>query len=228
VWPCIACGAADNGTLKNISPKLKQFLTDHPVASLSLTQISSEAFGNRKFAIYYFYNEDESVARSFHYYPNSTSVTIVIRENQPACDEYICLLFEILNSEGEPRFQQLLGMAKKGTISRVDYATEVLKQEFISVKRTRDMIATFGLSPKEIEESYYYDKFVRCPNDFTSFLSYRLKTSSDRDALRAYERYYDTQKQYHDPLNEKSESTNASPTTPETAVKIKVNSTSQP
>jgi TPR repeat protein len=32
-WSCISCWAQDSSALKNISPKLKQFLADHPVAS---------------------------------------------------------------------------------------------------------------------------------------------------------------------------------------------------
>jgi hypothetical protein len=208
-WPSISCWAQDNNAFKNFSPKLKQFLVGHPLASTALTNVLSEAFGKRKLGIYYFYCDDESVARAAHYYPNPTAVTIIIRENQLPCDECICLLFEVLNSEGEPRFQQLVGMAKTGTISRVDYATEVLKQEFKAVKKTRDLIATFGLSEKEIAGSDYYDHFIHCPDDFDSFLSYRLKASPNQDPLKGYEQYYDLQKQYYDSLNKKNEASSA-------------------
>lgn len=199
-WPCISCWAQDNGVLKNISPKLKQFLADHPVASASLTHALSEAFGNRNLGLYYFYSDDESVARAAHYYPNPSSVTIIVRENQLPCDEFICLLFEILNSEGEQRFQQLVEMAKAGSISRVDYATECLKQEFIAAKKIRDLIATFGLSQKEIAESWSYNRLIQCPDDFDAFLPYLHKVSPNRHAFEDYERYYDLQKQYYDSL----------------------------
>jgi hypothetical protein len=199
-WPCMSCWAQDKSAFITLSPKLKQFLADHPVAAASLSHALSEAFGNRKLVFYYFYSDDESVARAAHYYPNPTSVTIIVRENQLPCDECICLLFEVLNSEGEPRFQQLVGMAKAGTISRVDYATEVLKQEFIAGKKTRDLILKFGLSQQEIAESYCYNRLVQCPDNFDASLSYTLKVSPNRHAFEDYERYYDLQKQYYDSL----------------------------
>jgi hypothetical protein len=191
-WPCISCGAQNNRAFINLSPKLKQFLADHPVASESLSHALSEAFGNRKLVFYYFYQDDESVARSAHYYPNPTSVTIIVRENQLPCDECICLLFEVLNSEGEPRFKQLVEMAKTGTISRADYAKEVLKQELIANKKTRDLIIKFGLSQKEITESYFYNRLVQSPDDFDTFLLYLRKVSPNRHAFEDYERYYDS------------------------------------
>jgi len=208
-WPCISCWAQDNSAFINLSPKLKQFLANHPAASKSLSNALSEAFGNRKLVFYYFYSDDESVARAAHYYPNPTQVTIIVQENQLPCDECFCLLFEILNSEGEPRFQQLVEMAKMGTISRVDYAKEVLKQEFIAGKKTRDLILKFGLSQKEIAESYFYNRYLQSPDDFDAFLSYRLKVSPNRDPIKDYERYYDLQKQYYDSLTKMSHAENS-------------------
>jgi hypothetical protein len=209
-WPCISCWAQGySATLKGLSPKLNQFLSDHPVASASLSKALSEAFGSRNLGLYYFYTDDESVARASHYYRNSTSVTIIVRENQLPSDECICLIFEILNSEGEPRFQQLVEMAKAGSISRVDYATEVLKQEFKATKKTRDLIATFEFSQKEIAESWSYNRLIQCPDDFNAFLPYLHKVSPNRHTFEDYERYYDLQKQYYDSLAKTPHSANA-------------------
>jgi len=209
-WASISCWAQGySAALKGLSPKLKQFMADHPAASASLSKALSEAFGNRHLELYYFYSDDESVARAEHYYPNPTSVTIVVRENQLPCDECICLLFEVLNSEGEPRFQQLGAMAKAGTISKVEYATEVLRQEFQATKKTRDLIATFGLGQDEIAESWSYNRFIQCPDDFAAFLPYLRKVSPNRHAFEDYERYYDLQKQYYDSQAKTSPAANA-------------------
>jgi hypothetical protein len=208
-WPFTSCRAQDNSSFLHLSPKLKQFLADHPVASESLAHALSEAFGNRKLVFYYFYSDDESVATAAHYYPNPKQVTIIVQENQLPCDECICLLFEILNSEGEPRFQQLGEMAKTGAISREDYAKEILKQEFIAEKKTRDLMLKFGLSQKEIAESYFYNRMVQCPDDFDSFLPYLRKVSPKRHTLEDYEHYYDLQKQYYDSQSKASHTPNA-------------------
>jgi len=188
----LPCKAQENIALTHISPKLKTFLTDHPAASKALSSELFLAFGSRLLTIYYFYTDDKSSPSAEHYYPKATSVVITVKENQQPSDECICLLFEMINSEGEPRFQQLSAMARAGTISRETYATEILRQEFVALKKMRSLIPTFQMNSNEIKESDYYGTIMSCPDDFTQFLIYRLKVNPNRDSLLEYEHWYDS------------------------------------
>ena len=62
-------------------------------------------------------------------------VLITIRENQQPADEFICLIFEALNSEGEKHFQEIIKRAEPGILSRTNFASEILKVEFEAVKK---------------------------------------------------------------------------------------------
>jgi hypothetical protein len=99
-------------------------------------------------------------------------------------------------------------MAKEGTISRVDYATEVMKQEFSAEKKLKNIIPTFGLTPQEVADSYFYNRCIQCPDDFDAFLVYVRKVSPQRDAFKDYENYYDRQKAYYDSLKKTSTGAN--------------------
>jgi hypothetical protein len=193
---CVSSWAQQTNVLNSnysVSPKLRQFIIDHPGASKMLTKALSEAFSNRTVQLYYFYSDDESIPRAYHYYPSESVVGICIRENQQPVDEFITFLFEVLNSEGEKHFQEIIQKAKSGTISKTNFATEILKVEFEAVKRTRDLIGNLKLNKKEISESDYYNRFVECPNKFEAFLSYTKKVSlhGDRDSIKDYETQYD-------------------------------------
>jgi hypothetical protein len=119
-------------------------------------------------------------------------VGIAIRENQQSSDEFICLLFEVLNSEGEKRFQEIYQKAKDGTLSKTNFVNEILKVEFEAVKRTRELIRGLNLNKKEISESYFYNRYIECPNKFEDFLSYKKKASPQRDQIKEYEMQYDS------------------------------------
>ena len=174
-----------------VSPKLGQFITAHPEASLMISNVGSEVFQNRKIQIYYFYTDDDSVPRAFHYYHDESTVDIVIRENQQPSDECICLIFEMLNSEGEKRFLKLEEEAKSGTVTKADFVKGVMQQEFQAGKKMRALLGNLRLSKKEIAESYSYNRILHCPNDFEEFLSYTKKVSPNRDQVKEYEREYD-------------------------------------
>ncbi|HTA94662.1 MAG TPA: hypothetical protein VK769_00915 [Verrucomicrobiae bacterium] len=192
---CVSSWAQQTNILSSnysVSPKLRQFITDHSTASKLLTNALSEAFSNRTVQLYYFYTDDESTARAFHYYPDESVVGIVIRENQQPPDEFICLLFEVLNSEGEKRFQEIYQKAKDGTLSKGDFVNAVSKVEFEAIKRTRDLIHDLNLNKKEISESYYYNRLIQCPDKFEDFLSYKKKVSPQRDQVKEYEMDYDS------------------------------------
>src|SRR5262245_13438390 len=130
----ISCPAEEAGVPKMASPKLKRFLADHPAASQSLAGAISESFSNRTMMLYYFYSDDETQPRVFHKYPEQSVVLVVVRENQEPCDEFICLIFEILNSQDEKSFKDLSEQAKSGAISKADFSSAAMRQEFLVVK----------------------------------------------------------------------------------------------
>src|SRR5262249_55874707 len=147
---------------------------------------------NRTIQIYYFYTEDASVPRASHICADEALLRISIRENQQASDECICLMFEILNSEGDDRFKKLSEQAMKGTKSKSYFVKEVMRQEFYAVKKTQALLGHFGLSKSEISESYYYNRFIQSPDDFEEYLSYKKEVSPDRDQEKEYGQLYDS------------------------------------
>ena len=211
VFLCISSPAQVTNIVSIVSPKLRQFLADHSTASKSLSSAFSEAFPTRTVQIYYFYSDDESVARASHYYPDKSVVGILIRENQQPCDECLCLIFEVLNSEGEARFEQLADQAKAWTISRADFVKEIMRQEFQAVKKTQALMGNFKLSPKEITDSYYYNLFIKCPSDFEDFLVYKKKGQVHRDQTKEYEQLYNSLRQTPSRPTRTPESTSGMP-----------------
>jgi hypothetical protein len=191
VLSCISLRAQGTNIYSMMSPKLRQFLAGHPEVSSSLSKVLSDAFSNRTVFLYYFYTDDKSVARASHYYPNESSVGIAIQENQQPSDQCICLIFEMLNSEGEKRFYELTEEAQTGSISRADFARGMLRQEFQAVKKMQKLLRDFKLSKTEIAESHYYKAFIGCPNTFEAFLNYSTSAVSERDAIKDYEQEYD-------------------------------------
>ncbi len=176
----------------SFSPKLTQFLLNHPAASLALSNVIGEVSSTRTVQIYYFYTLDESAPKARHHYlGDSSTVGIFVRENQPACDECISILFEVLNSKGEKRFRELFGLAKSGGISKERFVREILRQEFQAVTEARKLIRGFGLKKKEVAESTSYSYFTQAPEEFESFLAYSRKLSHVGDQ-KTYEQLYET------------------------------------
>lgn len=193
---CLLCRAGGTNIFSVMSPDLRQFLATHPGASESLSNTLSEAFAGRSIQLYYFYSDDQNVARAFHYYPDASSVGIVIQENQQPSDQSICLIFEMLNSEGEKQFQALSEQAQAGTISKTNFVIGILRQEFEAVQRMKALLPHFKLSKLEMAKSHYYMLYLDCPNTFDGFLSYSKHLWSSgkyvSDRIVYYEQQYDS------------------------------------
>ena len=183
--------AQKSNILGSVSPKLRQFLTAHPEASLALSNAPSEAFHNRAVQLYYMYSDDESIARAFHYYPDETSVGIVIRENQQPCDECICLIYETLNSLGEKQFQELAERAKSGTVTKADFVKGIFQQEFPVEMKMQKIVGSFRITNKEKNESYFYNRLMQEPNGFEKAMAYKKKAAPKQELIKFYEREYD-------------------------------------
>jgi hypothetical protein len=195
---CLSASGQQSNFQRMFSPKLRQFVASHPAAMHIITNAVSEAFSNRTAQLYYFYSEDASVPRASHYYPSEAAVGIMLRENQPPIDEYLCLLFEVVNSESEERFRAIYQKAQSGDISRRDFPRAILKEEFKAAIRTRDLIKQLKLDAKEVAESEECQHFLGCPTKFEDFLDYSQKISSpERDAIKEYEAVYDSLRNSH-------------------------------
>ena len=190
-WPCPFYWGQDTNIVNMASLQLRKFLVDHPGATTSLSNAVLEAFAGRTVQLVYFHTDDESIPRASHQFPTESSVVIFIRENQEPCDEYICLIYEVLNAEGDQRFAELAKQATAGTISRTNFVRGIMRQEFPAVKRLQGLLDSFKLSEPEKSASYFFSKIIRCPDDFESYVTYR-PPGVTRDQFKEYERLYDS------------------------------------
>lgn len=173
------------------SPKLTEFLIQHPVVSKALSNAVAEISSNRVPQIYYFYTTDETVSKSHHrYLGDSNVVGIFVRENQTPCDECISILFEAINVKGEKQFKALFDGASTGSISKDEFVRKLIRKEFDAVKETKKIIKAFDLAKTEIAQSQCYNYFSQCPDDFDGFSSYSKKISQNHYQLE-YERLYE-------------------------------------
>jgi hypothetical protein len=176
------------------SPKLRQFLSDHPLAAKTLTNTISKVFSNRTVDLFYFYDDDDHTKPpAYHYYPHkpgNAEVIICVRENQAPLDEYLCLLFESLNSRSEANFVKLTQEAREGKISRDAFAREILRSEFTASLDTRTAMMNLNLDKSDTIGSYYYKRVLNSPGKFDDFLLY-IKKDSKRDVFKEYQEKYD-------------------------------------
>jgi len=188
---CLGSAAQQASILNSVSPKLRQFLSETPRAFASLTNCMAEAFSNRTVQLYYFYSDDEKRARASHYYPYESVVGILIRENQEPVDEFICLVFEAINSTGQERFIGVFTKAQSGQVSKEEFTREMEKIEFVAIKRAREVLRAIKLSSKQVDKSYYYKRLIDCPDDFDDFIAYSKKVSPHRDTTAEWAAKYD-------------------------------------
>lgn len=189
------CRGQESALISTVSPKLKQFLEQQPAASQMLTNALHEAFSARAARLYYFYSDSDSSARAFHYYPADSQVVFAVRENQQPLDEFICLIFEVLNSEEEKHFAQLCDGARSGDLSKEAFAQAVLEREFDAYKRTRDLLRKLKVTKRTSAKSYFYGRLTQSPDRFEDFARYLKKVSPERDPIREYESQYDSLRQ---------------------------------
>jgi len=199
LWVLLCWRSSGHGSdvYSTFFPKLKEYLAANPAALKALTNSFSEVFASKTVRVFYFYDndEDEAEARAFHTYPEASVVWIAVRENQESCDQFITLFFEVMNAKNEDKFRKLFRDAHAKSVSKDEFARQILRAEFDAVKRTRDVLRTLNLSEKDRAESYYYNRFDQCPNKFEDFLAYAKRVSPGRDVLKEYEAKYDALRQ---------------------------------
>jgi len=110
---------------------------------------------------------------------------------QEPLDEFICLLFEIINSTNEKHFMELAAKAQAGEISKEDFVRGIDGIEFMAMKRTRDLLRGIKFAKTDTANSYNYKRLSETPDNFDDFLLYRKKVSPHRDARKEYEAKYD-------------------------------------
>jgi hypothetical protein len=176
---------------QGLSPKLSQFLLEHPSALSALSNALWEAQLSRPVHVYYFYANQQAHLPAMHrYLDGASTLGVFVQENQPACDEGIDILFEVLNSKGEKRFKELWDKAESRAISKEDYVKEILREEFKAVVATRKVIVNFNLSEKEVAGSQNYKWFMESPTDFEKFLVHR-KQAGHAQGDNYYREQYD-------------------------------------
>jgi hypothetical protein len=155
--------------------------------------VFSEAFAKRRVQISYFYTDDDSIPKAGHYYPNESAVGITVRENQEPLDEFVCIVFEAINSENEKPFQEIVQQAQQGLISRERFARDILRLEFNAVLKTRDLLKRLKLNVGDMSTLYLYKHMMECPDTFDEFLTYTkaISPNHQRDPLEEYEKQYD-------------------------------------
>jgi hypothetical protein len=206
---CVSSWAQSNNIVNEASPNLKKFLLNDPEAAKVFTNAIVNAFSNKTVQLFYFYSNDESQARAYHFYPNqvdSPDVMLCIRENQTPLDEFITTLFETLNTQKETAFTELSQNAYYGNITKEQFAKGVLRNEFEATKSIRSILLTLKFGTKEINDSHYYGRFIECPTNFDDFLAYSKKVSQDRDVMKEYELKYDSLRKMYNDSNSASNS----------------------
>ncbi len=187
---CLTVSAERTDFLTLVSPTLRNFLVAHPSALEALTH--NETFTKRTLQLYYFYTDDESKPKASHDFISQSEAVFYIRENQKPPDEFLCLIYEFVNSENDEHFQELVHMARSGGITREAFVKEILEAEFKATKKIRDMLANFRFTKREISESDYYKKFKNSPDDYDEFIAYSQRlVSPHRDIVKEYEMKYD-------------------------------------
>jgi hypothetical protein len=189
VWCLLA--RADQSYIQNMSPKLREFLGDHPPAYRLLTNTISQCVSNRTMQIYYFYTDNESEARAAHYYPAEGVIGITIRENQEQLDEYVCLVFELLNSGNEKLFEELFNKAETGAISKSEFVREFRLAEFKVMLQVKQLLGGIKTSRREVNKSYYYKRIQGCPDEFEQYLVFTKQISPNRNRTKELEMKYD-------------------------------------
>jgi hypothetical protein len=174
-----------------LSPKLREFLGAHPLAAKELDQVITEDFAHRSVQVYYFYTDDETAARAFHYCPTTNAVVFCVRENQNQVDEFLCILFEMLNTKKDPEFRMLQNMVRLRGISRTNYARDMIKVEFATLQEEKTIINNLHFSNPEIAQSATYRHFMDSPSKFDDFLA-NSKKLANRDVVKQYEDQYDS------------------------------------
>lgn len=198
---CYADTAASANDLHLMcSPKLRKLLEEHESAAQSLSNAVAEAFSHRSLRLYYMYSTDEAAPPASHYYPDQGVVAILLVENQEPIDEFITLLYEVINSKGEKRFKELCDRAITGDISRTNFAYEVLRMEFKAAKETRDVLRSVSFNKSEISKSHQYTRLALCPDDYVEYLAYTEKLGfPKRDPIAEEELKYDSLRRYVQP-----------------------------
>ena len=191
---CCSSFAQETNILNAVSPKLKKLLITNPAACAALTNSFAAATAKGSLCLLYFYSENNKAPRAFHYYPHSVGmaeIVLCVRENQHPWDEFIAIMFELLNSKNEDRFEQLGDRARSGSLSRKEFVHGIMRLEFEAMKATGDVLRKLKPPKKEISGSQYYATFTNYPGNFEGYLAITKANAQGRNPMREYGAQYD-------------------------------------
>jgi hypothetical protein len=105
--------------IKVLSPKVREFISRHGEVNQILVDVfMDQPPPNHDMRLYYFYTEDVAAAPAYYYWMGSNHVVIAVSESQKPVDEFIEIIFEMINSERDQKWQQLSQEAAHGRIGR--------------------------------------------------------------------------------------------------------------
>ena len=191
----ISCGRNPPLFLDSGSSQIKNLLENNPSLMREYTSIANKYFHNKAFQIQYVENKNQDQAPAYHYYTtfqDKTVVVVVLRGRKIPIDEFICLLFEMINSNGEDVFKKITIEAQSGLISRDDFPVKVLEKEFAAVLELKKILLSLEIDKEMLKDSAFYYKFMNSPDDFAKFLDYiKDKNITHRDIVDSYLKQYD-------------------------------------
>jgi hypothetical protein len=157
-----------------LSPKVREYIEHHGEVRELLGDAFRQATSNRSARICYFYNEDATDTPENHRIPlgNNYNYEIEVRENLVwPLDELVGIYFELINSQGDDKFQAIRRQADFGQIKRQDFVVAIAREEFHAFLKTQAFVNELRLSKQEMAESGSFRFYAGSPPDFEAFMS---------------------------------------------------------
>lgn len=191
---------ADNAAFfDQLSTKLRSFLATNVAASNALNEVvtTQQAVGTA--TVWYFYTTDKTRPTAAHYPLGATSVSIVINADQTPMDEYVDLLFELINVRHADQFREVLAKAADSKIPKSEFPREILKIEFEAMQKTKELVRKLKFSPKDVEASDELKHLFKSADTFDAFYAELKMRAKDgkHDPIKDYETQFEAyEKQY--------------------------------
>jgi tetratricopeptide (TPR) repeat protein len=176
--------------LKTLSPELQQFLRENDSASKYLAGILEVQLRVRAFTVIYTTNYFGSTACHVNKRPDLAEIWL--SKGEEPLDEYLSLVYELLNSSHEEKFRNVREQASAKKISRRDFIREFIKIEQEAHLKLKADLRKLALSDKDIASSRQYELQLKMPDTFEEFYLGCKNVSDDWSPARDYSQMYDS------------------------------------
>mgnify|MGYP001132710264 CR=1 FL=1 len=105
----------------------------------------------------------------------------------------VSVAFECINAKVKDQFVENFIRAANGTIQKKQFVLTILQHEFETVQQIKSLILEydFPATDTDIEQSYFYSRFINAPEEFDEFIKYVDRVSPQRKLFKRYERIFD-------------------------------------